>query len=56
MTYSEAKHRIIRALPDDFLQDEGNKTALNMMEKAFEQLESQEDFFKKMFGKKTRSK
>lgn len=56
MTYTEAKHRIIRALPDDFLQDDSNKTALNMMEKAFEQLESQEDFFKKMFGKKTRSK
>ncbi len=56
MTYSEVKHRIIRALPDDFLQDEGNKTALNMMEKAFEQFESQEDFFKKKFGKKTKNK
>ena len=51
MTYTEAKHRIIRALPDDFLQDNGNKTALTMMKKALEQLEKQEDYFTKMFGK-----
>ena len=52
MTYTEAKHWIIRALPDDFLQDDGNRTALNMMEKALEQLGKQEDYFTKMFGKK----
>ena len=52
MTYIEAKHRIIRKLPDDFLKDEGNRTALNMMEKALEQLGKQEDYFTKMFGKK----
>lgn len=51
MTYVEVKHRIIRALPDDFLQDGGNRTALNMMEKALKQLEKQEDYFMKMFGK-----
>ena len=51
MTYAEAKHRIIRALPDDFLQDDGNRIALNMMEKALEQLGEQEDYFLKMFGK-----
>ena len=52
MTYIEAKHRIIRALPDDFLKDEGNRTALNMMEKELEQLGKQEDYFTKMFGKR----
>lgn len=54
MTYAEAKHRIIRALPNDFLQDDGNKTALSMMEKALEQLGKQEDYFTKMFGKNQR--
>lgn len=52
MTYAEAKHRIIVALPDDFLQDDGNRIALSMMEKALKQLEKQEDYFTKMFGKK----
>ena len=51
MTCAEAKHRIIRVLPDDFLQDDGNRTALTIMEKALERLEKQEDFFTKMFGK-----
>lgn len=51
MNYSEAKHRIIRKLPDDFLEDDGNRDALNMMEKALEQLGKQEDYFTKMFGK-----
>ena len=52
MNCAEAKHRIIRNLPEDFLKDEGNRTALNIMEKALEQLEKQEDYFTKMFGKK----
>lgn len=32
MTYAEAKHRIIRKLPDDFLQDDGNREALCIIE------------------------
>ena len=35
MTYSEAKHRIIRMLPDNFLKEDGNREALYMMEELF---------------------
>ena len=43
MTYEEAKHRIIRALPNDFFQDEGNKIALNILESAFKIKEKEEN-------------
>ena len=35
MNYTEAKHRIIRKLPDDFLQDDANREALYIMEELF---------------------
>jgi hypothetical protein len=36
MTYEEAKHRIIRVLPDDFLKNEENREALSLMGIALE--------------------
>lgn len=39
MNYSEAKHRIIRMLPDDFLKNKDNKKALYIMEKLFDKEE-----------------
>ena len=41
MTYAEAKHRIIRMLPDDFLKDDGNREALYMMDELFNKEEQQ---------------
>lgn len=42
MNYTEAKHRIIRKLPDDFLEDDGNRDALNIMEDLFDLFERDE--------------
>lgn len=53
MSFTEVRHRIIRALPDNFLEDDGNRMAFSIMAKALEQLERQEDYFEKMFGKTT---
>ena len=39
MNYAEAKHRIIRKLPDDFLKDNGNREALDIMESLFDVLD-----------------
>ena len=39
MTCIEAEHRIVRALPDDFLKDDGNRVALGMLDDAFNALE-----------------
>ena len=39
MNYAEAKHRIIRKLPDDFLKDDGNRVALDIMENLFDVLD-----------------
>lgn len=43
MTCAEAKHLIIRALPDDFLKDEDNRKALEMLGSAFNLKEKEEN-------------
>lgn len=40
MDYTEAKLRIIRKLPDDFLSDDKNREALNILEFLFNSAET----------------
>lgn len=50
MDYSEVKHRIIRNLPDDFLQDNKNREALELMEEACNLMIPQQVKYKNRHG------
>lgn len=53
MTCAEAKHLIIRALPDDFLKDDDNRKALEMLGSAFKLKEKEENCMRcEICGKK----